>query len=244
MNPTRTLATTGRVLTQIRHDPRTVVLLLVVPSLLIGLVAWIFTDTPVFATIGPAILALFPFIVMFLVTSITTLRERRTGTLERLLSMPLGRGDFILGYTIAFGLIAIVQALIASAYAIWVCGLDVKGDPWLLVAVAVVDAVLGSTLGLFASAFARTEFQVVQFMPLLVFPQILLGGIFLPRDDLPAGLREISDWLPLSHAVDALNAVAGDTHDAAYVGGQLLILGAFALAAVILGALTLQRRTA
>ncbi|MGH1549038.1 ABC transporter permease [Leifsonia poae] len=244
MNPTRTLATTGRVLTQIRHDPRTVVLLLVVPSLLIGLVAWIFTDTPVFQTIGPAILALFPFIVMFLVTSITTLRERRTGTLERLLSMPMGRGDFILGYTLAFGLLAIVQALLASAYALWVCGLDVKGDPWLLVAVAVVDAVLGSTLGLFASAFARTEFQVVQFMPLLVFPQILLGGIFLPRDQLPAGLKEISDWLPLSHAVDALNAVATDSHDAAYVGGQLLIIGAFALAAVILGALTLQRRTA
>ena len=244
MNPTRTLATTGRVLTQIRHDPRTVVLLLVVPSLLIGLVAWIFTDTTVFATIGPAILALFPFIVMFLVTSITTLRERRTGTLERLLSMPLGRGDFILGYTIAFGLLAIVQALLASAYAIWVCGLDVKGDPWLLVAVAVTDAVLGSTLGLFASAFARTEFQVVQFMPLLVFPQILLGGIFLPRDQLPAGLREISDWLPLSHAVDALNAVAANTHDAAYVGGQLLIIGAFAVAAIVLSALTLQRRTA
>ncbi|MDR6971112.1 ABC transporter permease [Leifsonia shinshuensis] len=244
MNPTRTLATTGRVLTQIRHDPRTVVLLLIVPSLLIGLVAWIFTDTPVFQTIGPAILALFPFIVMFLVTSITTLRERRTGTLERLLSMPLGRGDFILGYTIAFGLLAIVQALLASGYALWVCGLDVKGDPWLLVAVAVTDAVLGSTLGLFASAFARTEFQVVQFMPLLVFPQILLGGIFLPRDELPAGLKEISDWLPLSHAVDALNAVAADSHDAAYVGGQLLIIGSFAVAAVVLGALTLQRRTA
>jgi ABC-2 type transport system permease protein len=244
VNPARTLATTGRVLTQIRHDPRTVVLLVVVPALLIGLVAWIFTDTPVFATIGPAILALFPFIVMFLVTSITTLRERRTGTLERLLSMPLGKGDFIVGYTLAFGLIAVIQSLVASAYAIWVCGLDVKGDPWLLVAVAVVDAVLGSTLGLFASAFARTEFQVVQFLPVLVFPQILLGGLFLPRDQLPAGLKEISDWLPLSHAIDALNAVAGDTHDAAWVGGQLLIIGAFAVAAVVLGALTLQRRTA
>lgn len=244
MNATRTFATAGRVLNQIRHDPRTIVLLLVVPALLIGLVAWIFTDTPVFATIGPAILALFPFIVMFLVTSITTLRERRTGTLERLLSMPLGRGDFILGYTIAFGLLAVVQALIASAYAIWVCGLDVKGDPWLLVAVAVTDAVLGSTLGLFASAFARTEFQVVQFMPALVFPQILLGGIFFPRDQLPAGLKEISDWLPLSHAVDALNAVATNSHDAAYIGGELLIIGAFALGAVVLGALTLQRRTA
>jgi ABC-2 type transport system permease protein len=243
MNATRTLATTARVLTQIRHDPRTVVLLVIVPSLLIGLVAWIFTDTEVFATIGPAMLALFPFIVMFLVTSITTLRERRTGTLERLLSMPLGKGDFILGYTLAFGLLAVIQSLVASGYAIWVCGLTIKGDAWLLVAVAVTDAVLGSTLGLFASAFARTEFQVVQFMPAIVFPQILLGGIFLPRDQLPAGLKEISDWLPLSHAVDALNAVATNSHDAAYVGGQLLIIGAFAVGAVVVGALTLQRRT-
>ena len=243
MNGTRTLATTGRVLSQIRHDPRTVVLLVVVPSLLIGLVAWIFTDTDVFATIGPAMLALFPFVVMFLVTSITTLRERRTGTLERLLSMPLGKGDFILGYTLAFGLLAVIQSLVASGYAIWVCGLTIKGDVWLLVAVAVTDAVLGSTLGLFASAFARTEFQVVQFMPAIVFPQILLGGIFLPRDQLPAGLKEISDWLPLSHAVDALNAVATNSHDAAYVGGQLLIIGAFAVGAVVVGALTLQRRT-
>lgn len=244
MNVTRTLATAGRVLTQIRHDPRTIGLLVVVPSLLIGLVAWIFTDTDVFASIGPAMLALFPFIVMFLVTSITTLRERRTGTLERLLSMPLGKGDFILGYTLAFGLLAVIQSLVASGYAIWVCGLTIKGDAWLLVAVAVADAVLGSTLGLFASAFARTEFQVVQFMPAIVFPQILLGGIFLPRDQLPAGLKELSDWLPLSHAVDALNAVATDSHDAAYVGGQLLVIGAFAVAAVVVGALTLQRRTA
>jgi len=243
MNATRTLATTARVLSQIRHDPRTILLLVVVPSLLIGLVAWIFTDTDVFATIGPAMLALFPFVVMFLVTSITTLRERRTGTLERLLSMPLGKGDFILGYTLAFGLLAVIQSLVASGYAIWVCGLTIKGDVWLLVAVAVADAVLGSTLGLFASAFARTEFQVVQFMPAIVFPQILLGGIFLPRDQLPAGLKEISDWLPLSHAVDALNAVATDSHDAAYVGGQLLIIGAFAVGAVVVGALTLQRRT-
>ncbi|GAB3580185.1 ABC transporter permease [Leifsonia lichenia] len=244
MNGSRTIATAGRVLTQIRHDPRTIGLLVVVPSLLIGLVAWIFTDTPVFSTIGPAMLALFPFIVMFLVTSITTLRERRTGTLERLLSMPLGKADFILGYTLAFGLLAIVQTLVAVGYAVWVCGLEITGSVWLLIAVALADAILGTTLGLFVSAFARTEFQVVQFMPALVFPQILLGGIFIPRDQLPDALHIISDWLPLSHAVDALNAVANDTHDAAYVGGELLIIGAFALAAIILGALTLQRRTA
>lgn len=243
MNAGRTLATAGRVLGQVRHDPRTLALLVVVPSLLIGLIAWIFTDTPVFSEIGPAMLALFPFIVMFLVTSITTLRERRTGTLERLLSMPLGKADFILGYTLAFALLAIVQSVAAVGFAVWVCGLTIDGSVWLLLAVAVVDAVLGTTLGLLASAFARTEFQVVQFMPALVFPQILLGGIFLPRDSLPDALHIISDWLPLSHAIDALNAVANDSHDAAWVGGQLLIIGAFAVGAIVLGSITLNRRT-
>ncbi len=243
MNPRRTLATAGRVLTQIRHDPRTIVLLVVVPSLLIGLLAWIFSDTPVFDRVGPAMIALFPFIVMFLVTSITTLRERRTGTLERLLSMPLGKGDFILGYTLAFGLLAVLQSAVAVGYSFWVCGLSITGSVWLLLAVAVADAVLGTALGLLASAFARTEFQVVQFMPALVFPQILLGGIFLPRDQLPDALRAFSDWLPLSHAIDALQAVAGDTQDAAYVGGELLIIGAWIVGAVVLGSITLRRRT-
>ena len=243
MNPRRTFATAGRVLTQIRHDPRTIVLLLVVPSLLIGLVAWIFSDTPVFDTIGPAMIALFPFIVMFLVTSITTLRERRTGTLERLLSMPLGKGDFILGYTLAFGLLAVLQSAVAVGYAVWVCGLTIAGSVWLLLAVAVADAVLGTTFGLLASAFARTEFQVVQFMPALVFPQILLGGIFLPRDQLPPALQTISDWLPLSHAIDALQAVASGSQDAAYIVGELLIIGAWIVGAVVVGSITLRRRT-
>jgi ABC-2 type transport system permease protein len=243
MTPTRTLATTARVLRQIRHDPRTITLLLLVPSLLIGLVAWIFSDTDVFQSVGPAMIALFPFIVMFLVTSITTLRERRTGTLERLLSMPLGKGDLILGYTLAFGLLAVLQSSIAVLFAVTVCGLDIEKSVWLLVAVAVADAILGTTLGLMASAFARTEFQVVQFMPVIVFPQVLLGGIFLPRDQLPDVLQTISDWLPLSHAVDALNAVATGSEDTAYVLGELLIILAWIVGAVILGSITLRRRT-
>jgi len=215
--------------------------MLVVPSLLIGLMAWIFSDTPVFDQVGPAMLALFPFIIMFLVTSIATLRERRSGTLERLLTLPIGKLDFILGYALAFALLAIVQAAIAVAFAVWVCGLTISGSLWLLLAVALVDAVLGSTLGLLASAFARTEFQVVQFMPLIVFPQVLLGGIILPREQLPDALHAISDWLPLSHAIDALNAVARDSEDAGYVGGKLLILAAFAVGAVALGAISLRR---
>jgi ABC-2 type transport system permease protein len=243
MNASRTFATAGRVLAQIRHDPRTVALLLIVPSLLIGLIAWLFADTPVFELIGPAILALFPFIIMFLITSISTLRERRSGTLERLLTMPISKFDYILGYTLAFGLLAIAQAAVAVGFAVWVCGLTIEGSIWLLLAIALLDAVLGTTLGLLASAFARTEFQVVQFMPAVIFPQILLGGIFLPRDQLPDVLRQISDWLPLSHAIDALNAVAADSQDAAWIGRELLIIGAFALGSVVVGALTLRRQT-
>lgn len=244
MNLPRILATTARVLNQVRHDHRTLALLLLVPALLVGLVAWIFTDTPVFGRIGPAMIALFPFIVMFLVTSIATLRERRSGTLERLLSLPLGKADFILGYALAFGLLSIVQTAIAVGFAVWVCGLEVAGSLWLLFAVAIADALLGTSLGLLASAFARSEFQVVQFMPAFVFPQILLGGIFLPRGELPEVLEGIGDWLPLSHAIDALNAVARDDQDAGYIWLRIGFVAAWILAAIVVGSMTLRRRTA
>ncbi|MCU1598475.1 MAG: antibiotic transporter permease [Glaciihabitans sp.] len=244
MNPRLTLATTARVLTQIRHDPRTIALLVLVPSLLIGLMAWIFVNSTVFESIGPALLALFPFIIMFLITSITTLRERRSGTLERLMTMPLGKFDFIVGYTLAFGLLAIIQSLIAVGYAVWVCGLTISGNIWLLILVAVVNAILGTTLGLFASAFAATEFQVVQFMPALVFPQVLLGGIFLPRDQMPDVLHSISDWLPLSHSIEALQTVTTEAAATGTVLREVGIVALWALAFVILGSITLRRKTA
>lgn len=242
MNPRLTLATAGRVLAQVRHDPRTIALLIVVPALLVGLIAWIFDDTPVFDDAGPAMLGMFPFIVMFLVTSITTLRERRSGTLERLLSLPLGKGDFIGGYAIAFGLLASLQAVAAVAWAVWVCGLEVEGSIWMLVLVAVVNGLLGTMLGLLASAFATTEFQVVQFMPVIVAPQVLLGGIFLAREQMPEALRAISDWLPLSYSIDAMNLVksGGDTGEVLL---DVLVVAAFALGALVLAALTLRRRT-
>ncbi|QNA91863.1 MULTISPECIES: ABC transporter permease [unclassified Microbacterium] len=243
MNGRRMFATAGRVLTQLRHDPRSIALMLVAPSLLVGLFAWLFSDQDgVFDQFGGAILALFPFIVMFLITSITTLRERRSGTLERLMTTPLDKADFILGYALAFGLMAVLQAVITVWFAVAVCGLDVDGPLWQLGLVAVVDALLGTALGLLASAFAQTEFQAVQFMPLLVFPQIILGGLFMPRDQMPDVLSAISDWLPLSYAIDTINAVAaGD--EGWDVFGPLLVVLAFAVGALILASLTLRRRT-
>jgi len=238
----RTAATAARVLTQIRHDPRTIALMLVVPSLLIGLMAWIFTDTEVFQRIGPAMIALFPFVVMFLVTSIATLRERRSGTLERLLSMPLAKGEFIFGYALAFTLVAVLQTVIAVSFALLVLGLQISGSLVLLFSVAALDALLGTSLGLMASAFARTEFQVVQFMPLLIFPQFLLSGLILPREQLPGTLEVIGDWLPLSHAIDALGDVAAGTEDSG-TWASLLVIGAWILGALLVGSLTLRRRT-
>lgn len=243
MNGIRTFATSGRVLRQLGHDPRSIALMLIAPSLLVGLFAWLFSEQPgVFDQFGGAILALFPFVIMFLITSITTLRERRSGTLERLMTTPLGKADFILGYGIAFGLMASLQAVVTVTFAVFVCGLEIDGPIWQLGLVAVVDAILGTALGLLASAFAHTEFQAVQFMPLIVFPQIILGGVFMPRDQMPPALEAISNFLPLSYAIDAVNAVtAGET--GWDVSGPLLVVAAFAVGALILASLTLRRRT-
>ena len=189
MNPGLTVATAGRVLRQVRTDHRTIALIIVVPCVLLGLLAWIYNGTPVFDRIGPALLGVFPMVVMFIVTSVATLRERQSGTLERLLTTPMGKGDFMLGYAVAFGLLAIVQAVVATGFAVWVCDLDVAGPLWLLVVVAVADAVLGTALGLLASGFARTEFQAVQFMPAFILPQFLLCGLLIPRDAAAARAR-------------------------------------------------------
>lgn len=243
MNPTRTAATAARVLRQLSHDPRSIALMLVAPSLLVGLFAWLFSDQDgVFDQFGGPILALFPFVVMFLITSITTLRERRSGTLERLMTTPIAKADFILGYALAFGIMALVQAVVTVTFAVGVCGLEVDGPLWQLGLVAIVNAILGMALGLLASAFARTEFQAVQFMPVLVFPQIILGGLFMPRDQMPDVLYAISDWLPLSYAIDAIDAVTKG--DAEWdVWRPLLIVVAFVAGALVLAALTLRRRT-
>ena len=244
MNPRITLATAGRILSQLRHDHRTVALMLLVPCVLLGLLAWIFADspTPVFDSIGASLLGVFPFVIMFIVTSVSTLRERTGGTLERLMTTPLGKGDLMVGYAIAFGVVAIVQSTIATAFAIYVCGLDISGPVWILTAIALLDALLGTALGLLASGFARTEFQAVQFMPAFVLPQFLLCGLLVARDQMPSVLSTISDWLPLSYAVDAMKEVT--VNASPEVTKDFLVMVAWIIVSLVLGSLTLRRRTA
>ena len=237
-----TLAVTLRVLAQLRRDPRTIVLIVGVPCLLETLLKELFRGGLVFQHAGPPLLGLFPFVTMFLVTSITMLRERTSGTLERLMTMPLAKLDLLAGYGLAFALVAVVQATIVSLLAFGALDLHVAGPRALVVALAVANAVLGTALGLFVSAFAQSEFQAVQFMPAMVFPQILLCGLFVGRDQMATWLRWISDALPLTYAYDALAHTANDTLDGRFAVDVVVVCGCIVLA-LGLGAVTLRRRT-
>ena len=239
-----TLATARRVLGQLRRDPRTIALLLVVPSVLLVLIDQILADQPqLFQSIGVPMLGLFPLISMFLVTSITMLRERTTGTLERLLTMPLSKLDLLAGYALAFGLLAAVQGTVVSLVGFGLLDLQVANAKALVVALAVANALLGMALGLFVSAFARTEFQAVQFMPALILPQILLCGLFVAREEMAGWLQVLSALLPMTYAYDALRRAALDDELGARFWLDVgVTLGATALA-LVLGAATLRRRT-
>jgi ABC-2 type transport system permease protein len=240
----RALAVAARVLAQLRRDPRTLALIVGVPLLLETLLKEIFAGRPpVFKHVGAPLLGLFPFVTMFLVTSITMLRERTSGTLERLMASPLAKLDLLAGYGLAFALVAAFQAGAASALTFGALGLDVAGPKAVVAALAVANAVLGTALGLFVSAFAETEFQAVQFMPAVVFPQVLLCGLFVGRGSMATWLRWISDALPLTYAYDALAHTAADTLETRFAVDVGVVAGCILLA-LALGAATLRRRTA
>jgi len=237
-------ATTGRILRQLRHDKRTIGMLIVVPSLLLTLLYYMFKDSgPLFDRLALTMLGIFPFLVMFLITSIAMLRERTSGTLERLLTTPLRKTDLLFGYGIAFGIAAAVQASVVSAVAYLFLGLDTKGSPGYVILIAAGNAVLGVALGLLASAFAKTEFQAVQFMPVVVLPQILLCGLFVARESMAGWLQAISDVLPLTYSVEALAEVGAFTDPTSTMWRDLAIVVGAVVVALIAAASTLRRRT-
>jgi ABC-2 type transport system permease protein len=237
-------STTRRIINQLRHDHRTIALLVIVPILLLTLIYFMFEDVPgIFDHIGLIMLGIFPFVIMFLITSIAMLRERTTGTLERLLTTPMGKLDLLFAYGLAFGIAAAVQASIASAVAYWLFDLDTAGTTGLVILIAIANAVLGVALGLFCSAFARTEFQAVQFMPIVVVPQILLCGLFVARDQMAGWLHAISNAMPMTYAVEALQEVGAHPEATQTLWRDLGIVGGCVVVALTLAAATLRRRT-
>lgn len=245
MSLRRTLATAARVLKLLKHDHRTIGLILFVPSVLITILYYAFEDSSlIFDGIAPILLGILPFTLMFIITSVAVLRERTSGALERLLTLPISRLDILLGYGIAFALLALLQAAIASYVIIGLLGVEVAGSIASLLIVAVMAGVLGMSLGLFFSSFARNEFQAVQFMPAFVLPQFLTCGLFVPREQMALLLQYFSDVMPITYVVKAMKEVQVNPSWSHELSLDLLIIAGFVIISLLLGALSLRRKAA
>ena len=241
MNISRIWATARRVLSQLRHDPRSIALIIVAPIFLMTILKYVYLNQPqTFQRVAGSLLGVFPMLVMFLITSVATLRERTSGTLERLLILPVTKLEFILGYAKAFGIAALIQAIVVTSIALGPLGLKIAGSQLALILVAILDALLGMALGLFVSSFAKTEFQAVQFMPAILLPQLLLSGLLAPRANMPRLLEIISNFLPLTYAVDATRKVISGNGD---FGKDLFLILIFLVALLGMGAASLKRKS-
>ena len=211
--------------------------------------------------LAPVFLGLFAYFFVFVLTGVSFLRERVGGTLERLLATPVTRGEIVLGYSLGFGFFATIQVLLLTLFVLsridvpsigplpaFTIGLDVQsvGSPLFAFVVALLLAIGAVNLGIFLSTFARTELQVVQFIPLVIVPQILLGGVFWPLDRLPDVLQAVAHVLPITYAVDALREVMlkGADFGSTAVQTDLAILGGIAIFFVVLASATIKREVA
>lgn len=243
MSLRKTLATASRVLRQLRHDPRTIALILLVPSVLLIILKYAFQAEPqTFNRLAPMILGIFPLVIMFIVTSIATLRERTSGTLDRLMTMPVSKLDFVFGYALAFSLLAFLQACFVCAVTLGFLGVTVMGGTLPVLVSAVLAALLGTSLGLFVSAFATSEFQAVQFMPALIFPQLLTCGLFVAREHMAKPLQWLADIMPLTYSVDAMKQVTAQAAWPGTLTRDLLVVLGFAAVALVLGSVTIRRQ--
>ncbi|MGP6173257.1 ABC transporter permease [Corynebacterium sp. A21] len=245
MNLKLTAATAARVLAQLRADPRSIALILVAPMLLMVLFYYLYRGDPgrelLFTMIATVMIAIFPLTLMFLVTSVTMQRERSLGTLERLWTTRMHRADLILGYAIAFGIMAILQSFLLVMVMRYGLGIETAAPWWITVCISAATGLTSVALGLFSSAFASSEFQAVQALPVLIIPQILLCGLLVPRAEMPTVLERISDFLPLSYAVDAALAASTDGVTAEVVSKTFICL-AFAVGFLCIAAATMPRR--
>lgn len=243
MNLRKTFATALRVLQQLSHDPRTLALIMLVPSVLLTILKYVFQhESSLFDSLAPMILGIFPLVIMFIVTSIATLRERTIGTLDRLMTYPISKLDLIFGYALAFAVVALAQAGLACAVVLGLLKVTVMGGTLPILISAIAAALLGTALGLFMSAFATSEFQAVQFMPAVIFPQLLTCGLFVARDQMAKVLQWFADIMPLTYSVDAMKQVTTNVAWTGTLTKDLLIVAGYAIAVLILGSITIRRQ--
>ncbi len=242
MSPKRVAATAGRIFRQLKRDPRTIALMLVVPVMVLVILRFVFADAlELYDAFAPMMIGIMTFIVMFVISSIATLRERQSGTLERLLISPMTRLDVILGYALAFGSTSLLQSGIVTAVVIGAFEVAIAANFTSVLLVAVLSGLVGMSFGLFLSGFASSEFQAVQFMPAFVLPQIFLVGIFIPRDQMARGLEIASNILPLTYVVEAMQELTMHANWTSELSVSIMVLVGFGLGSLLLASMTMRR---
>lgn len=239
--PSQAFTIAGRVVRQLTRDRRTMALLFIVPLVVMTLIGLSFPQAGVLDYIAPALLATLALFFGFLLTGISFLRERSQGTLERLMASPLSRLDIVVGYLFGFFIFALAQTLIILLFTIYVLNVNYHGDLWQIFVFQVVVIIGAVNLGIFISTFARNEFQMVQFIPLIILPQVFLCGVLWPVEQMPGYLQWLSIILPLTYAVDGLRNIMLSGKNLMDVGFELGVLVGFAIFISIIAAVTLRR---
>jgi len=230
-----------RVINQLIRDRRTIALIVIVPLVVMTLIGLSFPEEDVLDYIAPALLATLALFFSFLLTGISFLRERSQGTMERLMASPVSRLDIVVGYLFGFFIFALTQTLIVVLFAIYVLDVNYSGDLWQIFIFQIVVIIVAVNLGIFTSTFARNEFQMVQFIPLIIIPQVFLCGVIWPVEQMPDYLQWLSSILPLTYAVEGLRDIMLSGESLIDVWLELVVLAAFAAVTSILAAITLRR---
>ncbi len=197
-------------------------------------------DTTFFDILSPILVGFFVFFFVFLISGISLLRERTTGTLERLLSTPIKRHEIVFGYLIGYGLFAVIQTVIVVFYAVKVLDIVLVGSIWHVILINLLLALVALSLGILLSAFANSEFQMMQFIPIAIIPQIFFAGI-LPVENMDQWLQVIAKLMPMYYGGDALAEVMYKGAGLGDIASQLLILVGFALIFIVLNIFALKK---
>jgi ABC-2 type transport system permease protein len=239
--PGNALTIANRIINQLVRDRRTIGLLVVAPLVIASIVGVSIPDKSLLDYIAPAILATLILFFGFLLTGINFLRERSQGTLERLMASPVSMLDIVVGYIIGFLLFALLQTMIIFFYMVYVLKIHFQGDLWQILIFQVVIGIGAVCLGTFISMFAKNEFQITQFIPLIILPQMFLCGLLWPVEQMPGYLQWVAKFLPLTYAVDGLRDIMLSGRNLLEVGFDLGILVGFAVVMSVVASLTLKR---
>ena len=242
MSRDRTSAIAERLVRQIVKDRRSIGLIIVAPVIVMSLVGFSLTEQrATLDRLAPALMAVFVLFFTFILTGVSFLRERAQGTLERLMTTTVGRADILLGYLLGFMAFATVQTIVILLFTIFVLRIDYQGNIFEIGAVLMLVVIVAVSLGIFISTFARNEFQVVQFIPIVFVPQVFLSGVIIPVDQMPAVMEGISNALPLTYAVKGLREIMLQGHGLTEVWPELGVLAAFGVSLLAAAAVTLRR---